>query len=174
MQPTLFEQILSTNLINFLIVISTLVWIFKKANLGDLIANLAENISQEIEKSSNNAQLALKEYKNTKKETKNTPKLQEEIINNAKETAQNLKEKIEKKTNTQKDEIINSIEKVFSKQNEKMKKLTANEIYLACIDMAQEHITEKLDENTHKKLINLSIEELDKIEGSLSWTKIST
>ena len=168
MQTSLFESILKTNIINFIIVISTLVWIFKKANLGALIQKLADDIRISVEKSSNNAQSAISQYKSTKKAVKDTPKLQEEIISQAKSNAQNIKEKIKQKTLYEKNELIKNIEKIISSQKEKYKKLTLDEVYLASIDLAKEEIQKRLDENTHQKIIEKSIEELNKIEGSLS------
>ena len=45
--------------------------------------------------------------------------------------------------------------------------MTINEIFNACVDIARDETVKKLDYNAHKKLINSSIDELDKIEGSL-------
>ena len=168
MQTSLFESILKTNIINFIIVISTLIWIFKKANLGALIQKLAEDIRLSVEKSSTNAQSAISEYKSTKKSVKDTPKLQEEILSQAKSNAQNIKEKIEQKTLLEKNELIKNIEKVISSQQEKYKKITIDEVYKASIDIAKEEVQKRLDNETHQKIIQKSIEELDKIEGSIS------
>lgn len=163
-----FENLLATNLINFIIVIATLAFIAKKAHLADIIQKLADDVKNDIEKSATSATNALKEYKDTKKTIKNTPKLQEEIIKNAKANASLLDKKMKSKTQTQKEEIEKSVEKIFQSQSEKTKKLTTNEIYLACIDLAQEQIVQNLDNKTQKKLIDSSIEELDKIEGKIS------
>ena len=167
-EASLFESILRTNIINFIIVVSTLVWIFKKANLGALIQKLADDIRLSVEKSSADAQSAISQYKTTKKSVKDTPKLQEEIISQAKNTAQNIKEKIEQKTLLEKNELKKNVEKILLSQEEKFKKLTINEIYNASIDMAKEEIQKRLDEKTHQRIIQKSIEELDEIEGSLS------
>lgn len=164
---TLFEQILNTNLINFLIVVSTLVLIYKKAHLGDLIQKMADDVKESVEKSSRNAQSAISEYKQTKKSTKDTPKLQEEIISNAKLNAQNLKEKFEQNTRFQEQEIKSGLEKIYKNQEDKYKKMTTNEIYQACVELAKDETLNRLNDETHKKLINSSIDELDKIEGSL-------
>ena len=163
-----FENLLSTNLINFIIVIVTLRWIAKKARLAEIIQKLADDVQNDVEKSATSAANALKEYKETKKSIKDTPSQQAKIIENAKNSAFVLEEKIKLKTQIQKEEIEKSVEKIFLNQSEKAKKMTINEIYLACINLAQEQIIEKLDKKTHKKLIDSSIDELDKIEGSLS------
>lgn len=165
---SLFEQILSTNLINFLIVIGTLALIIKKARLGELLDKMATDVKEKIEKSSTDAASALSEYKATKKAVKDTPKLQEEILSNAQISAQSLKEKIGKATKKQQDEIRYGVEKVLLNQNERAKKATIAEIYNACVELAKEEILKRLDKETHKKLINASIKEIEKIEGSLS------
>ena len=85
---SLFEQILQTNIINFIIVISTLVLIFKKAHLGDLIEKMAQEVKDSVESSALKAQDAISEYKATKKAVKDTPQLQEEILSCAKSNAQ--------------------------------------------------------------------------------------
>lgn len=163
-----FENLLATNIVNFIIVIATLALIFKKARFAEAIEKLATDVKEDIEKSATNAADALKEYKETKKETKNTPTQQAEIIEQAKNSAYALGEKIKLKTQLQKEEIEKSVERVFKGQSEKAKKLTIKEIYLACVDLAQEQVIQKLDKKTHKKLINSSIDELEKIEGHLS------
>lgn len=164
---SLFEQILNTNIINFIIVISTLALIFKKAHLADIIEKLANDVKLNVEKSSMSAQSAISEYKTTKKQTKDTPKLQEEIINNAKINAQNIKEKIEQKANFAIEEIKASLEKIYSTQENKKRTSTINEVSLACINLAQNETQALLNEQTQKQLIDSSIDELDKIQGGL-------
>lgn len=164
---SLFEQILNTNLINFIIVLSTLVLIYKKAHLDEVIQKLADDIRLSVETSSQNAKSALDEYREVKKSTKDTPKLQEEIIENAKNSAFLLEEKDKLKTQIQKEEIEANIEKAFHNQNEKAKKVTLQDVYLACVDLAQAEVEKNLNKDTHKALIDNSIDELDKIEVSL-------
>lgn len=164
-EVSLFEAILNTNIINFLIVLSTLVWIFKKFNLGQLIDKMALDVKEKVEKSALDTKEAIKEYKTVKKETANTPKLQEEIIKKAQIEAQNLKENIEKTTQLKEQEIISTIEKNHQTLVEKFKKAATNEIYLSCINIAQDEVIKRLDETNHKKIINSSIDELDKIES---------
>lgn len=168
----MFEKILATNLINFLIVISTLCWIYKKARLGDLIQKMADDIKKDVEKSSANAQSAISEYKAVKKATKDTPKLKEDIISNAKNNAENIKEKIKQQTSNKKQEINNTLAGICQKQGEKIKKFTTSEAYKAVINLALDEVTKRLDENTHKKLINNAIDELSAIEGKLFWKTI--
>ena len=160
---SLFEQILSTNLINFIIVVSTLVWIFKKVNLGSLIDKMAQDIKLQVENSANNTQNAIAQYKEIRRSIKDTPKLQEEIIEQANMNAKIIKDKHEKDAVVQKETIDANTSKIISQQEEKMRKLTSDEIYLACVNLAQEEVVGHLDNEMHKKLINTSIEEISSI-----------
>ncbi len=164
---SLFEKILQTNIINFLIVISTLIFVFKKMKLGLLIDKMAQDVQLKVEESSICAKDALEEYKKTKKDFKKLPEKQKEIIENANNNANNLKEKIEKDAFFQTKQIEKESEKTFLNQQETIKNLTIKEIYLASVNLAQKETIKRLDNNLHKKLINSSIDELDKIQGGL-------
>ena len=164
---SLFEQILQTNLINFIIVVLTLAWIFKKAKLGALIEKMAQDVKGRVEKSSADAQSAISEYKATKKSLKDLPVQQNDIMSLAKVNAQNLKEKTEAKTKIQCDEIVKQLDKIIISQKETVKNDTVNEIYQIGVEIAQKETKKMLNNNLHRKLINLSIDELDKIEGAL-------
>ena len=168
MEASLFEKILETNLINFLIVISTLVWIFKKAHLGDLIQKMADDVKTSVEESSQNALNAINDYKETRKATRGTEQLQEKIIKQAQRNAVSIKEKIEEKTAQKRDEIKSNLLKAFEDQKENFKNLTVDDVYQASVELAKLEVLKRLNKDIHKKLINTSIEELDKIEGSLS------
>ena len=92
---SLYERILHSNLINFIIMVYLLVLIIKKARLGDLIQKLADDVKNDVELSAKNVQDALKEYKEAKRSTKDVEQIKENINLEAKESAQNLKEKNE-------------------------------------------------------------------------------
>lgn len=163
-----FENLLSTNLINFLIVLSVLILIFKKIRASELLEKLAQDIQNKVEKVDVDAQKASEEYEATKEAVRDVPKIQEQILENAQRSADNLKAKIEKKANQREKEIEYKVEAFLKGQKEKYKKMTIKEVYLACVELAQEEILKKLDLKMHKKLVNNSIEELENIKGHLS------
>ncbi len=165
---SIYEQILNSNIINFLIVVMTLVLIFKKAHLGDLIEKMASDVKLKVEKSSALAQGAISEYKTIRKQTKNTPFLQEEIIAAAKNNAQILKNNINQKTKLTVNEIKAGLEKIYSAQKEKEKNATLIDVYNAAVNLAADEVKNGLNAEIQKKIINLSIDELDKIQGGLN------
>ncbi len=165
---SLFEAILNTNIINFIIVIYTLALIYKKAHLGDLIAKMADEVRLSVEKSTENKEKALKEYEETKELVSDTQQLQDEIKSQAKLSAENIKRKTEEKTVLQQKELLSHLERIFKSQAQRFKNLTLEDVYSASINLAKEEVLARLDEKIHKKLINSSIDELDKIKGNLS------
>lgn len=162
---SLYEKILESNLINFIIMVSILTLIFKKAKLGDLIQKLADDVRNNVELSAKHVQGALTEYKDAKRSTKDTPVLKEKIISDAKENAQNLKEKLEYKTKIEKEEIKQNFERLSRTLGKKTKDKTVHEVYLACVNLAQNEIENTLDEDTHRHLIQKSIEQIDNLDG---------
>ncbi len=167
-EMSLFEAILSTNIVNFLIVIYTLVLIYKKAHLGDLIAKMADDIRISVETSTENKEKALKKYEETKELVSDTQQLQDEIKHQARLSAENIKKKTEEKTTLQQKELLSHLEKIFKSQAQRFKNLTLEDVYGASVSLAKEEVLKRLDEKVHKKLINSSIDELDKIKGNLS------
>lgn len=164
---SLYEAILQTNLINFLIVIGTLVLIFKKCRLGDLIEKMALETKAQVEKSALDTKTALSEYKAIKKSTKDTPLLQGEIINNATKSAQAIKSDFENNTIKKEQELEQKFEKSKTDLIESYKKKTTEEIYNTCLELAKNTVLERLNPETHKQLINSSIDELETIESEL-------
>ena len=152
-----FENLLSTNIINFIIVLSVLTLIFKKAHLGEAIDKLALDIQNKVETTTQNVENATKDYEATKESIQDVPKFQEEILENTQRSADALKAKIEQKANKREEEIECKVQAFLKGQKEKAKKMTVKEVYLACVNLAQEEILKRLDEKMHKKLINNSI-----------------
>lgn len=87
---TLYQKILESNLLNFIIMVSILVVIFKKAKLGAIFDKMAADIQNSVMTSAEAAQAALKEYKEAKRSTKNTEAEKEEILSKARDGAQNM------------------------------------------------------------------------------------
>lgn len=162
---SLYERILHSNLINFIIMVYLLVLIIKKARLGDLIQKLADDVKNDVELSAKNVQDALKEYKEAKRSTKDVEQIKENINLEAKESAQNLKEKIEQKTKAQEEEIKINTEKSIASGFKKGQEQIVNEMYNNCVELAKKEVENLLDEETHKHLIQKSIEQIENLNG---------
>lgn len=166
---TLYQKILESNLVNFIIMVSILVFIFKKAKLGTIFDKMADDIKTSVMTSAEAAQAALKEYKEAKRSTKNTAFEKEEILNKAKDSAQNMK-------NTavsilQKEEV--ALDEKCSVQIDgniqKAKETTAKEIYETVVSLAEDEIKNRIlnaknRDEIQSRLIDKCIKEIDTLE----------
>ena len=168
----LFEQILNTNIINFLIVLWILTAIIKKVRVADLIKKMAEDIEVSVDKSAMDAKNAIDEYKTTKRSVRDTAQIQEEILHYAKRNVVKLKDKIEKNTVLAQEEIEGRLEKVYQNQKDRYTHLTINDVYKASIDLAQEEVIKRMDEKAHRRMIKTAINAVEKFKGKLFWRKI--
>ena len=168
---TLYQKILESNLVNFIIMVSILVLIFKKAKLGAIFDKMASDIQNSVMSSADAAQAALKEYKEAKRSTKNTAVEKEEILNKAKNTAENMENtaaSILQKEEAALDEkcgvqIENSVQK--AREN------TAGEIYETVTRLAEAEIKNRIlnpenRDEIQSKIIDKCIKELDTLNDA--------
>lgn len=170
-EVTLYQKILESNLVNFIIMVSILTFIFKKAKLGLIIDKMADEVKNTVTTSVQAARNAMDEYKNIKKSLKNTESEKQNIIENAKNSAKNMEEV--QNSLIKKEEI--SLDKKCSLQiendNKKMKDKITDEIFdivkILTRDEIERLILEDKDGVLQNKLIEKAINEIDKIEGEI-------
>lgn len=164
---SLYQKILESNLINFIIMVSILTLIFKKAKLGGIIDKMADDIRNSVSSSTEAAAAAIKEYKEAKRSTKNLAEEKNEILNKAQEGATNIE-------NATKDAILNEkagLEKKCLSQMEldniKAKTLAADEVLEIITKRTKAEIEKRLrddDGTIQQRLIEKCIDEIGQIE----------
>lgn len=163
----MFEKILETNLINFIIVISTLVWIFKKAHLGEIINKMANDIKANVEKNELELHNARNDYSNAKKSVKDTPKLRQEIIEKIQVLTIEEKDKIQNETKLKKEQIENFARDKKISDTKKFKTSVIDSIYNVSLNLAKEETIKLLNSDKgielHNKIIESLIDDLDKL-----------
>lgn len=165
----LYLYILNSNIINFIIMVSLLVLIFKKAKLGKFFDDITDDIKNNVTTSAEAVKNALNEYKKTKKDLKNIDVKKQEIINSAIETSdllkKNNKEEIEKKEQELYLASEKSKEAFYQKKMQKTTEEIQNAIYTLTIGTIK-----NMDNNeVQEKLIMKALDEFDKIEGVQNW-----
>lgn len=163
----IYLKILESNLINFIIMISILTWIFKKFNLGKIIDNITYDIKNNVTSSAEAVKNALDEYKKTKKDSKNIDTKKEEILNDAKNIIQKLNEKTVGEISKKEEELDKNAEKLKNTALDKKIQKTTDEIKEAVYQLSIDTIHSILNDDIQKKIISNSLDELDKIEVSL-------
>ena len=163
----IYIYILHSNLINFLIMVSILVWIFKKCKLGDVIDSMAEDIKKNVTTSAEAVQNVLAEYKKTKKESRFTQDKKDEIIENAKQIIKNLKEANIRNINDKKAELDKNSEKLKDVYKTRKIQKTALKIQNAIYELSLDSIQKIMNDDLRKKLVENALCEFENIEGVL-------
>ena len=161
----LYSYILHSNIINFIIMVSILVIVFKKANLGKIIDKMSEDITKNVVSSAEAVQNALSEYKKTKKEARTLDNRKEEIIKNADEIAKNLTITNEEYIKNKQNELENNSNKLKEAYYDRRIQKTVREIQEIVHDLSLDAVKNLQTPEIHKQLILNSLDEFDKIEG---------
>ncbi len=162
---SLYQKILESNLINFIIMVSILVLIFKKAKLGNFIDKMADDIRNSVMTSSEAAKKALNEYKEAKKSTKKLQAEKDEIIARAKTSALNIQDSAREKLQIEQKNMDNKCVSEIQNVIEKAKSSAVVEILDAVSELAEDEVKKRLDDTVQRRLIQKSINELDKLEN---------
>lgn len=162
---SLYQKILESNLVNFIIMMSILVLIFKKAKLGNFIDKMADDIRNSVMTSSEAAKKAINEYKEAKKSTKNLQAEKNEIITRAKTSALNIEDSAKERLQIEQKNIDNKCAAQVQNVIEKAKSNTASEILDLVSELAEDEVKKRLDDTMQRRLIQKSINELDKLEN---------
>ena len=160
---SLFLTVLESNIINFLIMMSILVWIFKKFNLGKIIDNLADDIKNNVVTSAEAAQNALKEYKETRKESREIPNKKQEILDDAKESVKRLDEKSLEEIKQKVSELEDNSEKMKEAYTKRTVQKTAQTIKDAVYELSKKSIANMLNYDVQNKIVKDCLDELDRI-----------
>ncbi len=165
---TLFEKIIETNLINFLIVLFTLIWIVRKFSLTKIIDKMTDDITYKVQKSESDTKSVINSYTEVKKSVKDTNKLKDEILNNAKDSISAQLKIMDEEVKTKKQDIKEKLALSKTMDFEKIKEKTTSDIFFASVNLAKFEIENLLIGNQgakyHKKIIQNAIEELEDIE----------
>lgn len=160
----LLDYIFNSNVINFLIVVWILVYLFKKFDILGAIPKQQQFIIDKIEHSEKIKQEAQDEYNETEEKFKNVDAESKEIVENGKSISVSLVEQIEKETEQQKEVLSEKTDKLIEAQKQQAANEITNEISRAAIYVAKEHIKKSVNEDMHDKFINEFIDNLDNVK----------
>ncbi len=167
-EMTLYQRILESNLVNFIIMVTILTVIFKKFRLGIIFDKMADDIRTSVMTSSEAAQAALKEYKEAKRSTKNLNNEKNEIIERAKSTAQGAREAIKEVILKEENALQRQYENRVESDTLKAKDDTSKEFLDVVVELSKDEIQNRLNGDNgaeiQTKLIDKCIENLDEID----------
>ncbi|GBF22701.1 F-type H+-transporting ATPase subunit b' [Candidatus Gastranaerophilus sp. (ex Termes propinquus)] len=160
----MFEKLVTSNLLNFLIMLWLLSLIWKKAKLSVHISNLAEKTRRKIEESKKRVQDALLELEQTKENEKDWEAQRQHIAQDSKNTASLMEKNIANETELSLKELQETYNVLVEKYGIKAKKQTVAKVYDASLELAKEHIEKNMNDEVHKDLINKGIDDIKKMD----------
>lgn len=161
-----FENILHSNLINFLIMVGCFALLIWKLNVGQKIEDMRASIQNKVEESDAIKEEAKKDYQNIADSLANVDSEISEILKKAEVTAKSFEEKARMDLDKSVALIKQSAEKqVLTEQNHVQTDLLKN-VASSSIEIAQRQIKNALenDKTLHRKYIEECINCIDKAD----------
>ena len=161
-----WNLIVKSNTFNFIVLVAIFCVIFTRMNLPVLIENLRKSVASAIENAKlmrQNADLALKQ---AKYDADKVDSVVSERIESAKHDAKGLADNILKNANANAAKILDNAKATTETEEKKTVNFITKSTMLEAIKIAHEKILARLkdDATMHDKLIQKSIEELEKAE----------
>ena len=161
----IFNLLIHSNTLNFLIVLAILVFIVVKLNLKEKIEVLRDEIKTYVETSVNEKNLAEQNLSLIKEKIQRLPEEIEDIQKSTENSVKSIGEKIRADIEEQKQDISNSAERIFNLETKKFKQKLTSVLSEKSVEIARDNAISQLKENTelHSKYIDNAIDELDRI-----------
>lgn len=161
----IWHLIIHSNIVNFLIVLALICWLFSKINLGQKIDSVRENIKNYVDTSSNEKINAEKNLETIKEKITHLPEEIDEIQKSAKNSIESIGKKIESEIQSQMIDIENNAKRIMNLETKKFKSKLTGALTEASINLAKENAVSQLNNNRdlHDKYIYEAIDELDKV-----------
>lgn len=161
----IWNIIVQSNTFNFVIFVLILAYIFKKINIGAIIASIQEKIIKILDEVKKEHEQAKAELFKAESSVKNLDSELKIIVDDAQKSAAVISDKILSETQKQIESINTNAEKVIDAEEKLLiSKLTKNTSKTS-IETAKSHIQNVLEQTPtlHEKYINESIDELDRL-----------
>lgn len=155
--------IVQSNTFNFAILVILLAIVFAKIDLPGIIEKIKNEVASSIENAKKerlNAEEELKSAEEKAGKTDSEVKLQ---LQNAENNAKNLADNILKNTDENIKRIEDNIKKVILAEERNLSTKLTQETLNKAVDLAKQNILSKLDADMHQKLLDDSINEIDKV-----------
>lgn len=157
------DYIARTNLFNFVIFLSIIIFLVKKVQVGTKLEVMQTSINEQIDTSKTVKEESATKLRGIKKSLKNIEKEITSIIDTSETNAKLVGEKILQEAEKTALVIKENTEKAIENSQILLKNELLKKASLASIEVAKNHIIQELISNNelHDKLINESIEALE-------------
>ena len=155
----------SSNAINFIIMVLILVYIVKKAHLGEFFEDSITKVEESIKKSDSVKYSSQKRLNQARDMMEKLPQDLKELEDNTKEKVEIFTQKLNKDTDNVADKIRQNIGKVLGIEEKNLSNKITLKASKMSLDRAKSDLIAMLKANPalHEEFINKSIEELEQV-----------
>lgn len=166
MLETVLDYISRTNLFNFIIFVSIIVFIFIKLDIMNKLNDGKNAVAEQVEESKTAKTDSETNLLSIKDKVSNLETEIEKIIQSSADNAKLVGEKIIEDANKTVENIKENSEKIVENQTELIKNDILRRTSNASVEIAKKHIIEELNKNNdlHNKFIDESVEAINGVE----------
>lgn len=161
----IFNTLISSNTLNFLVVLAIIIFLCKKLNINKKTEELQCEIKNYVEDAQNEKEAAEKSLEDAKELVKKLPEEIEGIKSDTEASMKNLSEKSLSDTEKHKQDLSGNARRLLRLEIKDFKQRLSNLLSIKSIELAKQNATENLKNNKelHSKYIDEAINELDRI-----------
>ncbi len=161
----LFELIIKSNTINFLIVLSLIIFLIKKLNLAEKISKLRDEIKNYVNDSEKEKASADEGLDKIKGKIEKLPLLIDRIEKSAQHNVKNIEERVKAETENQKKDIENNLNRLLNLETKKFNSKLISLLSEKSVEVAMKNAIKQLNSEPelHNVYINNAIDEIDRI-----------
>lgn len=161
----IWQLLIQTNTINFLIVFAAILFLVSKLNIKNKIENIRNEIKSYVENSEQERENAKKELQKINEKIEHLPDEIADIQSSAQRNIKGIEQKIETEIKDKMQDIENNAKRILTLENKKFKSKLSGVLSQASVKLARENAIAQLKDNRelHNKYINDAIEEIDRI-----------
>lgn len=162
----IWDLIVKSNTFNFAILVLIFAVIASKMNLGEKIEHIKQEIIKSIENAKHEKERAAKLLDETKKDVANIENEISERLDKAQSHARSMAHQILNAAGEKAERFEKGIARRVEAEEKTASAILSKQTAKAAVELAKDHIKHTLENNAefHKKFINDSIDELDRIK----------
>lgn len=162
----IWKLLVESNTINFLIVLSVILFIAKKMNISEKINNIEDEIKNFVDASTDEKKNSEVELKKIEDKIKLLPCEIEDMNKTAQINIESITQGIENQVIEKKKDIDGNANRILNLETKKFKSKIINTVTEASINLAKENAIKQLENNKelHCHYIEEAINEIDKVK----------
>lgn len=148
-----WDQVVHSNILNFLIAVVFLVWVFRKFNLLSLLSKRQEQIVKELKDAEEKRNKALSEMAEIEKRTVKLSTEVESILNEAQKTAEEVSQTLIKNAEAEAEKIVSNAQKRIALEQRTASRELEQRLMMEAVHGARQLLESTLnDEDKHRSV----------------------